>query len=263
VFAWGFNGAGELGNGTTAGYSPDPGSVLIPPGTIITAIGAGDEDSLALTSTGSVLAWGFNRAGQLGNGTTTDSAVPVSVLIPPGITITAVAAGAYHNLALTSTGSVLAWGSNGTGQLGNGGAPDNHVPVSVLVPPNITAVAAGSSHSLALSSTGSVYAWGANSSGQLGNGTGMDSTTPLPVRLPSGTTITAIAAGGAVAYPPPGISLALTSSGSVLAWGYNGDGELGNGSYVNSALPVPVSLPSGTIVTAVAAGWWHSLAIVR
>jgi len=120
VFAWGWNIAGQLGNGTTNG-SDLPVKVSLPGGTKVTAIAAGFAHSVALTSTGALLAWGKNYNGNLGDGSTTDSDVPVKVSLPVGTKATAVAAGAEHNLAVTSTGAVLAWGYNADGQLGDGG----------------------------------------------------------------------------------------------------------------------------------------------
>jgi alpha-tubulin suppressor-like RCC1 family protein len=255
AWAWGYNGDGELGNGTITNNSI-PVAVSLPSGTTVAAIAGGLYHSLALTSTGQVLAWGLNGSGQLGNGTTTDSSTPVAVSLPSGTTVTAIAGGYYHSLALTSTGQVLAWGSNSNGQLGNGTTTNSSTPVAVNLPSGttVTAIAGGRAHSLALTSAGQVLAWGYNASGQLGNGTTIGSLTPVVVSLPSGTTVTAI--GGGQYH-----SLALTSTGQVLAWGYNYWGQLGNGSFTDSYTPVQVSLPSGTTVTAIAGGGDHSLAL--
>ena len=111
MFAWGWNIVGQLGNGSTNG-SDVPVKVRLPGGTKVTEIAAGFAHSLAVTSTGAVFAWGKNYDGELGNGTTTDSDVPVKVNLPAGTKVTAVAAGAEHSLAVTSTGAVLAWGFN-------------------------------------------------------------------------------------------------------------------------------------------------------
>jgi alpha-tubulin suppressor-like RCC1 family protein len=255
VLAWGWNAYDELGNGTTTSSST-PVAVSLPAGTTVSAISAGDSHGLALTSTGSVLAWGSNSNGQLGNGTTTNSSTPVAVSLPTGTTVTAVSGGENHSLALTSTGSVLAWGYNGDGELGNGTTTDSSTPVAASLPAGTTiaAVSAGQSHSLALTSTGSVLAWGDNVDGELGNGTTTSSSTPVAVSLPTGTTVAAIGAGA-------GHSLALTSTGSVLAWGWNGYGQLGNGTTTDSSTPVAVSLPAGTTIAAVSAGDVHSLAL--
>jgi alpha-tubulin suppressor-like RCC1 family protein len=260
VLAWGYNADGQLGNGTTT-QSDVPVRVKLPKGTKVTAISAGCSYSLALTSTGSVLAWGSNGNGELGNGTTGGTSdVPVRVKLPKGTKATAVAAGASHSLALASTGSVLAWGYNFDGELGNGTTTQSDVPVKVKLPKGtkVTAVAAGGSHSLALASTGSVLAWGFNGDGELGNGTTTDSNVPVKVKLPKGTKATEIAAGGQHA-------VALTSRGAVLDWGYNGDGQLGNGTTTDSDVPVKVKLPKDTAATQVAAGGdsYHTLALIH
>jgi ribosomal protein L3 len=251
--AWGNNLYGQLGNGTN---STTPVNVQLPAGTTITKIAAGFSHSLAVTSTGAVLAWGDNGAGELGNGTNTNSATPVNVQLPAGTTVTAIAAGYFHSLALTSTGAVLAWGTNMAGQLGNGTTTNTNTPVPVSTPANsgITAIAAGGGHSLALTSAGAVLAWGYNQSGHLGNGTTTSSNTPVPISAPANSGITAIAAGG-------GHSLALTSTGAVLAWGTNTAGELGNGTTTSSNTPVAVSAPANGGITAIAAGHLESLAL--
>ncbi|WP_028680694.1 Ig-like domain repeat protein [Salinispora arenicola] len=253
--AWGNNSDGELGDGTNNGSST-PIAVDLPADTTITAIAAGTAYGLALTSAGTVLAWGDNSAGQLGDGTTTDSSTPVTVDLPAGTTVTAVAAGDRHSLALTSTGTMLAWGENFIGQLGDGTTTRRSPPVAVDLPTGttVTAVAAGDRHSLALTSAGTVLAWGDNSAGQLGDGTTTDSSTPIAVDLPTGTTITTVAAG---AYH----SLALTSADTLLAWGYNIFGQLGDGSTTDRSTPIAVNLPAGTTITTVSGGARHTVAV--
>ncbi|MCN0180820.1 RCC1 domain-containing protein [Salinispora arenicola] len=255
ILAWGDNLFGQLGDGTGAD-SDTPIPVSLPPGTTVTAIAAGDEHSLALTSTGTVLAWGRNRFGQLGDETNTSRSTPVTVSLPPGTTVTAIAAGHTHSLAITSTGSALAWGRNFSGQLGDGTTNDSNKPVAVNLPPGttVTAIAAGDGHSLAVTSAGTALAWGRNFAGQLGDGTTNDSTTPVTVSVAPGTTVTDIAAGRVH-------SLAITSAGTALGWGRNGSGQLGDGTTNDSTTPTTVSPPTGTAFTAVAAGEDHSLAV--
>jgi len=124
----------------------------------------------------------------------------------------------------------------------------------------VTAVRAGAFHSLALTSDGQVLAWGTNSSGELGNGThgSTSNSHPVSVAVPAGTTVTAITAGSFH-------SLALTSDGHVLSWGFNGAGELGDGSTTSSDVPVQVTIPGNLKATAVGAGpgATHSMAIVN
>ncbi len=267
VFACGKNDDGELGNGSTTD-SDVPVKVDLPAATKVTAVAAGAGHNLAVTSTGTVLAWGLDNEGQLGNGGTGSSDVPVSVSLPTGTKVTAVAVGSLHSLALTSTGAVLAWGYNADGELGDGGTTNSDVPVKVKLPPGnkVTAIAAGGYDSLALTSTGKVFAWGYNADGELGNGGTANSLVPVKVKLPAATKATAIAAGGTlsgvgVIVAGPGHGLALTSTGKVFAWGYNTNGELGNGAMASSHVPVKVKLPAGAKVTAIAAAEVHSLAV--
>jgi alpha-tubulin suppressor-like RCC1 family protein len=247
VLAWGLNNDGQLGNGST-GNNVAPVNVSLPAGTKVTAIAAGSWHGLAVTSTGSVLAWGYNGDGELGDGTKTNSDVPVTVKLPSGTKVVAVAAGGFYSLALTSTGAVYAWGYNADGELGNGKKASSTVPVKVKLHGKVTAIAAGGAlagvgtaaagpgHSLAVTSAGAVFAWGYNAHGELGNGKTTNSTVPVKVKLPGGKKVTAVAAGQIH-------SLALTSTGAVLAWGGNNFGQLGNGSYEGSDVPVGVKLP--------------------
>jgi alpha-tubulin suppressor-like RCC1 family protein len=255
VLAWGLNTVGQLGNGTTTA-STTPVKVKLPVGVKVTEVRAGCSYSLALTSTGQVLAWGLNAVGQLGNGTTTASTTPVKVSLPAGTTVKEIAAGDAHSLARTSTGQVLAWGFNADGELGDGTTIDRHRPVSVALPPGVTVtgIAAGEFHSLAVTSTGGALAWGFNNQGELGNGTEQPSDVPVPVSLSAGTAVKAVIAGCEH-------SLAITSTGQVLAWGFNADGELGDGTTTNRTTPVLASLPAGTTVKAIRAGCSHTVAL--
>jgi alpha-tubulin suppressor-like RCC1 family protein len=198
-----------------------------------------------------VSAWGsagFSLTeGELGNGTTTGSEVPVSVSGLRGVT--AISGGRAHGLALLSNGTVMAWGAGTDGQLGDERKTNSDVPVPVSGLTGVTAIAAGADFSLALLANGTVMAWGENRSGQLGNGTETRSYVPVAVSGLSG--VTAIAAGFEH-------SLAVLSNGTVMAWGENATGELGNGTATRSDVPVPVSGLSGA--TSVAGGNGYSLA---
>jgi len=240
VLAWGCHIMGQLGDGRGGVDDSDRVNVSLPAGTTVTAIAAGERFSLALTSDGRVLAWGEGAFGQLGAGIYACglSTYPLFVSLPAGTTVTAIAAGANHCLALTSAGELLAWGLGSAGQLGHGTRDSSDIPVRVSLPAatRITAIAAGAFHSLALTSTGELLSWGVNVSGQLGNETNDMSTVPVNVSLPAGASISSIAAGQRY-------SLALTSTGEVLAWGLNSSGQLGDGTASNSNVPVKVLLP--------------------
>src|SRR5262249_10806271 len=223
-------------------------------------IRAGCEHSLALTSTGEVLAWGANRDGELGNGSTTPSDVPIPVPLTVGTTVKAISTGQTHSLALTSTGQVLAWGDNESGQLGIGTVTrSSTTPVTVKLPAGTKAagVAATQFDSLTLTSTGQVLIWGDNGFGELGNGsTTRLSSTPVKAALPSGTTVRSLFGGG-------GHVLALTSRCKLLAWGDKVDGQLGTGAFLPNSIsrPVQVKLPTRTTVTAITGGIAQSFAL--
>jgi alpha-tubulin suppressor-like RCC1 family protein len=247
--AWGQNTFRQLGNGTAEALSavPEPVSGL----TFVTAIAAGGQHSLAVLANGTVMAWGSNQAGQLGNGSEVTPSVPVEV---SGLTgVQAVAAGASHSLALLSNGTVMAWGDNEEGQLGDANTNESQVPVAVKGLTGVRAIAAGGNDSFALLSSGTVMAWGDNEHGELGDGS-IKLLSDVPVAVKHLTTAKAIAAGGDFA-------LALLSSGTVQAWGSNQFGQLANSSgEEESNLPVAVTGLSG--VGSIAAGAEHALALL-
>jgi len=267
-------------NGATVMVGGDPSGMVVEGSftnqlvsTAITASSGAGGHALALMSDGTVWAWGYNYYGELGNGTNTNSNLPLQVKDPAGTgvltVIASVSAGYFHSLALKSDGTVWAWGDNQYGQLGNGTNANSNLPVQVKDPTDptgyltgIVAVSAFVHHALALKSDGTVWAWGLGGSGQLGNGTNANSSLPVQVKDPTGTVgLTGIASVKAFGYS----SLALKPDGTVWAWGYNVDGELGNGTNANSSLPVQVKDPTGTVgltgIVSISAFGFHSLAL--
>jgi alpha-tubulin suppressor-like RCC1 family protein len=172
--------------------------------------------------------------------------------------ITAIAAGGAHSLALRSDGTIWAWGENSRGQLGDGATTNRPIPTQVSGLTNITAIAAGGAHSLAVHSDGTVWAWGFNNHGQLGEGSRTNRL--APVQVAGLTNITTVAASSSL-FSPAGSdhSLALSSDGTVWAWGFNTAGQLGNGTTTDRHSPVPLSELSPFI--AIAAGPFRSLAL--
>lgn len=225
------------------------GVVTIGSSSSVTAVtgGISDVGDVVITA-GLVWTWGANVAGQLGNGTNSDSIAPVQV---SGLSsVTAIAAGEYHTIALKNDNKIVTWGANFAGQLGNGTTTDSTTPVLLSGISNVTAIAGGRYHTITLKNDGTVWTWGYNSDGGLGDGTNSNSNIPVQVTGLSG--ISAIAGGG---YH----TIAIKNDGTVWAWGSNWAGQLGNGATDNSNIPVQVSGLSG--VSKIAGGVHHSLAL--
>lgn len=230
------------------------------------AVAAGSEDrksehewtDLALLADGDVMAWGNGEDGQLGDGATTNSAEPV--LVKRLSNVTAVAAGDGQNLALLSNGTVMAWGENNTGQLGIGNLKDQDEPVAVPGLAGVVAISAGYQDSLALLSDGEVMAWGSDSNGALGRSEAEgNSDVPIPVAALSG--VSAIAAGTRLGIDiNSNHNLALLANGSVMAWGGDKEGELGNEQEGGSSF-TPVEVSGLSQVTGISAGAADSFAV--
>ncbi|MCL5023752.1 MAG: RCC1 repeat-containing protein, partial [Nitrospirae bacterium] len=250
VVTWGDNTYGQLGNGTTTD-STTP--VQVSGLNNAVAVAVGDFHTAAVTSGGTVVAWGLNNYGQLGNGTTTGSTTPVQA--SGLVNIVAVSAGMYHTAALKVDGTVWIWGRNNKGQLGNGTTTDSNIPVQVSGFTGVEKIAAGQNYTVALKSDGTVWSWGYNADGQLGNGTHTDSNIPVQVTVAENVPLENVIGIAAGVYH----TVAVKSDGTVWTWGNNLYGQLGNGTYDNSAVPVQVSSLNAAV--AVAAGQDHSAAL--
>jgi alpha-tubulin suppressor-like RCC1 family protein len=283
VMAWGDDSDLQLGGDAEkcGGGFCSPTPVAVRGLRHVTEVATGTEHSLALLKNGTVMAWGSNNYGELGNGTREASEVPVVV---SGLgEVTAIAGGEEFSLALLRNGTVMAWGLNDHGQLGDGtntgpeACPNcSTTPVAVSGLSGVTAIAARQFHSLALLINGTVMSWGASDAGELGDDTppgpetcvepfGSSFCGKTPVAVNGLTDVRSIAAGG-------NFSLALQTDGTVLGWGENSYGELGDGTDVGpehcetssfsyticSKTPVVVNGAPG--VKGIAAGGWHSLA---
>ncbi len=250
---WGINNAGQLGSGT--GTSDPNWSAVSGLSSGVVQVSAGNSFALALTSDGSVWAWGYNGHGELGNGTATESTVPVQVSDLTGIT--AVSAGTNAGVALRSDGTVWTWGENLEGELGDGTTTVSRIPVQVTGLTGVTQIAAGNGFVLALRSDGTVWAWGYNASGQLGNGTTFDS--DVPVQVQGLSRVTSIAAGGedSMAVATKGYVNMLSA---VYEWGANEDGQI-DGTYRERPVPVQINGIGAQHVSGIAAGLDYSVVL--
>lgn len=222
VYSWGNGKNGRLGNGPLPVIhfktrTPDrmtyvPFPVPIADLTNVIAVSAGAYHSLALLKDGTVRAWGSNKFGELGDGTTVDRDRPVPVVGVRNAVAVAAAGGAF-SAALLADGTVMTWGTRANGVLGRPPWTDDDKPdpTPAIMPgvAGIRAIAAGSGHMLALSATGSVYSWGADADGQLGRG---DNTTTRPGLIKGLSEAQSICASNQT-------STAVLASGRVMTWG--------------------------------------------
>ena len=268
VVGWGADGNGIVGTGT-AKWQRAPANVWGTQGEIA-AVAAGREHTLFLRTSGALYGMGTNSLSQLGTspGTPPFRTTPLNMSSfgsLASMTVTAIAAGANHSAALTSNGSLHMWGANSSGQIGNGATTTQASPIIIgstglLAGKTVSKVACGSAHTLVLASDGKLYAWGQNFSGQLGDGSTTQRTSPVAVDMTgvlAGKTITGIACGSSH-------SLCCTSDGLVFSWGDGIVGEMGDGATTNRTTPVQTLMNgamAGKVITRVAAGDFHSLAI--
>ncbi len=255
AYCWGYNASGQVGNNSLSpAFTPTPVSGLA---SGVSAISVGGKHACAVVN-GGARCWGFNGTGQLGNNSTETSLVPVAV---SGLSsgVTAIAAGDDHSCAIVN-GGVRCWGANlNYGQLGDGTSTDSHVPVQVtgLVDgaTGATSLVAGGIHSCVVYA-GTAYCWGGDGSGQLGNGSPQDLAQRTPVVVTGFTSgVGRIAAGDA--------SSCGVQNGAAYCWGWNGTGQLGNGTYTGSPFPVPVSGLAGGVTAMAMGSQYHACAVLN
>jgi alpha-tubulin suppressor-like RCC1 family protein len=219
VRCWGRNLHGALGNGSMRDSSLP---VRVSGITSAVAVSAGtlEDETCALLTGGAVRCWGANSQGQLGDGTTNSSDVPVPV---KGVTrAVAVSAAGQHACAVLASGRMVCWGDNSRGELGDGSLRDSATPVAVTGITAASAVAAApSGYTCAVVGTGAVYCWGYNAKNQLGNGL-YPRNSRVPVRAVGISSAVAVTAG-------QGHACALLTTGGADCWGYDDYGQLGKG----------------------------------
>jgi alpha-tubulin suppressor-like RCC1 family protein len=246
---WGWNDQGQLGNGTQE-WSLAPVDVAGLSSGVV-AVSGGIIHTCARTASGAVQCWGNGDHGQLGNGSTGDSLAPAE--IEGSSSLASVVVGGTHTCAVTTQGAARCWGFNNVGQLGDGSTTESHSPGPVAgLSSGVIAVAAGNLHSCAVTSSGGVKCWGYNDRGQLGDGSTTTRLAPVAVvGLSSGVVAISASYGG---------TCALLASGGVQCWGGNQWGQAGDGTDLDSSVPVEVAGLAPGIV-AIGAGATHACAL--
>ncbi len=252
AWGWGGNINGQLGDGSATDRA-SPVSV-VGGFTDWVQISAGTDHVVGLRSNGTVWAWGrgdmFNI---LGDGTQTNRSSPVSVV--GGFTDwVQVSTGAFFAVGLRSNGTAWGWGRNNSGQLGDGTVADRSSPVSVVggFADWVQVSASSGQHTVGLRSNGTVWAWGNNTTGHLGDGTTYARSSPVSV-VGGFTDWVQVDAGSSH-------TIGLRSNGTVWAWGYNGNGQLGDNTTTSKRSPVSV-VGGFTNWVQVDAGANHSIGI--
>jgi len=254
AYCWGYDVFGQLGVGGLDQW-PHTSPMASAAGLTLTSVSAGGTPTCGLTTSGGVYCWGSNENGELGDGSSTNSAAPVPVT--GGLSFVNVSAAEIFACGVTTGGAAYCWGDNRDGELGNGstagpdqcGAPGNvqttpcaHSPAAVAGGLTFTSVSAGgylgSSHTCGVTASGAAYCWGANASGQLGNGARSGSAAPVAVA--GGLTFSAVAAGW-------NHSCGLAVAGPVYCWG--------------STDTVPALVPGGLTFKSVSAGLDYSCGV--
>jgi len=255
VRCWGHNQYGQIGNNTT-NDSSTPVNVVGVGGTGTLAnvidIDGGANQACALISSGTVDCWGYNNDGQLGNNTTTNSSSPVLVVGIGGTgslsNVTQISGGRLHACAMLSDHTVYCWGDNANGELGDGTTANRSIPVRAGTISTAISVSAGEYHSCATLQNGTAQCWGAAAFGQIGNGTTADTSVPVTVIGVGGygtlSGIANVSAGGGDINETDDYeqTCTLMSDGTVVSWGQNNYGQLGNGTTTMSIAPDGVAL---------------------
>jgi alpha-tubulin suppressor-like RCC1 family protein len=255
LWAAGYNNGGRLGTGTGSGNSPQNQLTPVQVMNGVASVSIGLSHSMILMNNGELYGSGSNSYGQLGSGDTVTKYSPTLVLEG----VAAVSCGQAYTMAVKADGTLWASGENTLGQLGLGDAANRSAFTQVSGMADVAAVSAAGCHTLVLKKDGTVWACGANMYGQLGDGT--TTASPSFIQVPGLADIASISASGHYydystitgkkAYW--GSSYALTKGGELWAWGYNGSGQLGNGTKLDVSSPAKVL----TGVAAVAAGGSH------
>ena len=242
AWAWGYNGSGMLGDGTTTDRTV-PVKVAQAEGVAFKQLAPAYSHTQALDMEGNVWGWGYNGSSathsMIGDGTSTRHHTPVQTRMPSDVRVESLSAGRYHMLAIDQEGRVWTWGRGREGRLGDGTGENRGLPTQVVMPSGVRfdRVAAGFQHSIALDDQGRAWGWGWNYYGSTGNGGSTDQYVPVAAIMPSGVSFGAL---------PPSLgyaaSFALDAQGQAWGWGYNAGQHVPNTSNVVRQ-PTPLVMP--------------------
>ena len=250
LWTWGNNTNGQLGDGTLVKKTSP---IQIGTDNNWVSVSAGDSHTLALKSDGTLWAWGYNGSARLGDGTWNNKISPIQ--IGTGNNWVSVSAYGAHTAGMKSDGTLWTWGWNAFGQLGDGTTVWRLSPIQVGTDKNWISVTVGGSYTVALKSDGTLWAWGNNPDGRLGDGTMVNKIAPVKIGVDNNWTSFSVGGDYSVGG---GHTVALKSDGTLWAWGYNLNGQLGDGTTVNKTSPTQIGVDNNW--GSVSAGKRHTLA---
>jgi alpha-tubulin suppressor-like RCC1 family protein len=221
AYCWGWNGSGQLGDGTTQNRTVP---TRVAGGLTFTAIDTYNVTTCALDTDGAAYCWGDNRDGQVGDGTTQNRMEPTPV--SGGLAFTQLATGGAP-CALTAAGAPYCWGA------AFGITPYGLTPTAIANAPALVSLSGGGGHTCGLTASGEAYCWGWNDSGQLGDGTTQNQEAPR--RVAGGHTFAQLSATGFMH------TCGVTTDRTVLCWGDNRGGQLGDGTRTSRLTPTPTA----------------------
>jgi alpha-tubulin suppressor-like RCC1 family protein len=229
AYCWGYNQSGALGDGDVITRTSP---VEVVGGLTFASLSAGGAHTCGVTLAGEAYCWGSNTDGTLGDGTNTDRTMPGTVA--GGLIFATVSAGDdRHTCAITTAGGAYCWGANFDGELGDGTMDPQTAPVAVVGGLTFASLSAGGGHTCGVTPADVVYCWGYNVHGQLGDGTTTERQTS-PVAVVGGLTFPSLSVGDFH-------TCGLTRAGAAYCWGYNLDGQLGDGTTIDRTSPMAVA----------------------
>ncbi|MDI6050789.1 kelch repeat-containing protein [Flavobacterium sp. XS2P24] len=232
LWAWGGNFDGQLGDGTNIGKNIP---VQISTATDWMSVVAGQFHTVAIKTDGTIWAWGKNSQGQLGDGTNINKNTPIQIGTANNWKV--ISTGYLHTVGIKTDGTLWTWGYNIYGQLGDGTNINKNTPIQIGTASNWKAISAGYLHTVSIKTDGTLWSWGGNFDGQLGDGTNINKNIPLQIGID--TNWQSLSAGD-------NCTTGVKTGGlQFCATGYNGEGELGDGTFIdkNSFICIPINEP--------------------